>query len=83
MQVNLNILDKKLGKFAEKSRCEKKNFEYELFLNIDGIAKISKVDYYLDGKIIEFNGDFWHANPAFYDSDDILFANTNEKAKDI
>lgn len=27
-------------------------------------------DYFLNGKIIEFNGDFWHANPKMYNEND-------------
>lgn len=30
------------------------------------------VDVLFKNKIIEFNGDFWHANPDFYKSDDIV-----------
>ena len=42
-------------------------------------------DYVLKKRIIEFNGDFWHANPKIYKMDDILsrFNKTYEIAKDI
>ena len=71
-QQLFKALDKKLGKFAKLSRWEKKNFEYELFINQDNINRIIKVDYYLNGKIIEFNGDYWHANPSLYNAESIL-----------
>lgn len=32
-------------------------------------------------KIIEFNGDFWHANPAIYKSDELVY--NNKKASDV
>jgi hypothetical protein len=34
--------------------------------------KIIQVDFKCNNKIIEFNGDFWHANPNQYTNDDIL-----------
>lgn len=42
-------------------------------------------DYWLHYKIIEFNGDFWHANPKIYNENDMLPrpGNTYESAKDI
>ena len=42
-------------------------------------------DYVLGKRIIEFNGDFWHANPAIYGPDDVLemFNKTYEVAKNI
>ena len=63
-------LDNYLGDFALQSRWETKNFEYEFFIDWDGTKRIAKVDYYLNGKIIEFYGDFWHANPAIYTAED-------------
>lgn len=32
-------------------------------------------DIHYQNKIIEFNGDFWHANPKKYDADDIIYRN--------
>ena len=32
-----------------------------------------KVDFVRNNKIIEFNGDFWHANPKYYHEDDLMF----------
>lgn len=59
-------IDNALGDFANTSRWEKKNYEYELFIKLNDISYLIRVDYYLNGKIIEFNGDYWHANPEFY-----------------
>ena len=35
---------------------------------------ICYLDFFVkeSGKVIEFNGDFWHANPSFYKKDDII-----------
>lgn len=35
--------------------------------------KIIKVDFKYKNKIIEFNGDYWHANPKLYSESDTLF----------
>ena len=42
-------------------------------------------DYVLGKHIIEFNGDFWHANPKIYNENDILnrFNKTYDIAKDV
>ena len=42
-------------------------------------------DYFLNGKIIEFNGDFWHANPKIYNENDQLsmFGHEHNIAKNI
>ena len=65
------------------SRWETKNLEHEVFLDIDKIKKIVKVDYYLNGKIIEFNGDFWHANPTIYKAKDIILRPNSQKTTAI
>ena len=78
-------IDYALGNIAIDSRWETKNHEFEAFADIDGIKKLYKVDYFLNGKVIEFNGDFWHANPKFYKVDEMLkmFDNTTIQAKEI
>ena len=43
----------------------------------DGTCRTCRPDYKLNTKIIEFNGDFWHANPLYYKSGD--FVHTNGK----
>jgi len=42
-------------------------------------------DYVLGKHIIEFNGDFWHANPKIYKENDVLtkFNKTYDIAKNI
>ena len=72
-QTLFQTIDKKLGSIGKESRWESKNFEYELYIEDEnGIKRIIKVDYYLNGHIIEFNGDFWHANPRYYAESDKL-----------
>lgn len=72
-QTLFQTIDKKLGSIGKESRWESKNFEYELYIEDEnGIKRIIKVDYYLNGHIIEFNGDFWHANPKYYAESDKL-----------
>ena len=71
----------KLFKGGSVSKGEKLLFEILTFNNIacskqHAILK-SKTNYYVydiisNNKIIEYNGDYWHANPKKYISDDIL-----------
>ena len=53
----------------------------------DKDVKIIKLrpDYMLQNHIIEFNGDFWHANPKMYNATDVLnrFNKTYDIAEDI
>ena len=65
-------IDAKLGNQSIDSRYFEKNYEFEVFVNIDGIRRMVKLDYFLNGKAIEFNGDYWHANPSMYYSDDLI-----------
>lgn len=47
-------------------------------------AKTYSVDFFLDGKIIEVNGDFWHANPSKYIAESILsFPGGKKTAREI
>lgn len=84
-QLLFELIDNKLGIDAEESKWECKNHEFEVFANTDGINHLYKVDYFLNGKIIEFNGDIWHANPKKYKSDDIVVTPGNKTfiAKDV
>jgi len=36
-----------------------------------GYEYLTKVDYCLNNKIIEFNGTYWHADPRRYKSGDV------------
>lgn len=78
-------IDIVLGDFAKESRWELKNHELEVFTEVDGMKKMFKTDYFLKGKVIEFNGDLWHANPNFYGPEDSMkaFDGKESKAKDI
>ena len=55
-------LDRLLGELAEKSVTGYKGPERFVIAN-NGIIF---VDYYLDGKIIEYFGSFWHADPRLF-----------------
>lgn len=70
-QLFKNIDDKYLPA-KQNSWWEIKNHEFELYLDIDGVKYFSKVDFFFDGKIIEFNGDIWHANPQKFKANDKL-----------
>ena len=77
-------IDDELGDFANNSFFFIKNYEAEVEIEINGKKKFAKLDYELNGKVIEFNGDYWHASPKLYKPDDIvLFHFYKRKAKDI
>ena len=78
-------LDTLLGEYGKKSRWETKNFEYEIYVDTPCGKRLKKVDYYLNGKIIEFNGDFWHMNPSIYQPNDTRknFDGTEVIAKEL
>lgn len=60
------------------------NYEYEVYGFEDSV--LSKLDFYdkTINYVIEFNGDFWHANPNRYKADDIIkISNKSFKASDI
>ena len=77
-------IDEKLGDFANDSFFFVKNYETEVEIEINGKKKFAKLDYELNNKVIEFNGDFWHANPKIYHKDDILTLHlVKRRVKDI
>lgn len=79
-------IDEELGNYAKESRWEEKNHEFEVFGELVPEArKVLKVDYFLNGKIIEFNGDVWHANPKIYKAGDIIktYGRVGRKVEDI
>lgn len=46
--------------------------------------KIFKLDFCLGSKTIEFNGDYWHANPKIYKPEDVIrYRNCTKTAKEI
>jgi len=65
------------GKFSGRSKAEIEFYNY-IKENIAPSAKANHsigkyiVDVIVDVKVIEFYGDFWHANPKIYTSDEIL-----------
>lgn len=47
--------------------------EIPIVVELDnGDVKNCFPDYLLNTKIIEFNGDYWHMNPKFYQPDDLI-----------
>ena len=59
----------------------KENIEEKYIFN-DELHKGYLFDFCLNNKLIEFNGDYWHANPKFYGPLSFIKAK-NKKAKDI
>lgn len=75
-----DIIQKRLGNFAIGSRYA----ENEMAINIsfdDGSCRVCYPDYLLHTKIIEFNGDYWHANPKFYSSESEMSFIKNSNAQ--
>lgn len=74
------------AKMAEKVKTGVSSVASSLFDQIDQIASISsvrekvirtddrlyRVDFYHDNKVIEFFGDYWHANPKIYQPNRIM-----------
>ena len=73
-QELFQMLDKKIGKYAiENSFFYLKNYEQEISIDLGNCkSKVFKLDYVLSNKVIEFNGDFWHANPLIYKANDVI-----------
>lgn len=67
-------IDRQIGQHAiDNSFFFLKNHEYEITIHLDnGKSKAVRLDYALGSKAIEFNGDYWHANPLMYKADDVL-----------
>lgn len=61
-------------------------YSEEWFIYDKTAKKITFLDFFLQetGKVIEFNGDYWHANPKIYNENEILkYPDGNKKVKDI
>lgn len=77
------------GEFNGNSKIEKEVFLYikeNLNVNVKANVPINKyiVDIIDDKKIIEFYGDFWHANPIYFKSDDKIKAfSINKTSEEI
>lgn len=73
-------LDAILGSAASNSHFFTKNNETEIEISVDGRKKTAKFDYSINNKVIEFNGDYWHANPLIYDENDIVIEDIRAKS---
>jgi hypothetical protein len=60
-----DIIQQRLGDYAIGSRYGENECSINLYFE-DGTCRVCYPDYLLHTKIIEFNGDYWHANPKFY-----------------
>lgn len=66
-----DIIQKRLGDFAIGSKYGDCEQPINLYFD-DGTCRVCYPDYLLHTKIIEFNGDYWHANPKYYSPDEIM-----------
>lgn len=63
---------------TDKNKCT------ELSLRDNKNKKTYSFDFYYKNVLIEFNGDYWHANPKIYSSDKIFSRHGNKlKITDI
>jgi len=74
-------LDNRISHLNLTTYYHNKNGEFGKGLS--NINRYSKLDFYISeiNLAIEYNGDYWHANPKFYKCSDILY--NNQMAKDI
>ena len=83
----------KSGKYVQSPIANKLFKEIKIKLNInnsieekyifnDKLHKGYLFDFCLNNKLIEFNGDYWHANPIFYGPKSFIKAK-NKKAEEI
>lgn len=84
-QELFEMIDNSIGEKAQTSKWLTKNGEAEIEVEIDGNKKWVRPDYLLNNRIIEFNGDYWHANPKFHNAEDTIsgFRKIAIIAKDI
>jgi hypothetical protein len=72
----MNKLEFKVAKYLDEKNIE---WEYERYFEIEN--SFVKPDFIINNSIVlECFGDYWHANPEIYSSDDILYS--NKKASD-
>ena len=75
-----SAVDKKIGILNGESM----HGMMEIPLNVafpDGKCRVCFPDYVLGKKIIEFNGDYWHANPKIYPPDTNMESVTSNSSK--
>lgn len=80
-QLFFKELDEKIAHLNLSIYYHSKNGEFGKLLT--SINKYCKLDFYIKelNLTIEYNGDYWHANPKFYKSTDLLY--NNKRAKEI
>lgn len=81
-QVLFKQLDEYDPILKAKSKYGDKNGELHIKINNDTAVKNYYADYAFFNKIIEFNGDVWHANPKKYNADDFITIK-NQTVKEI
>lgn len=64
-----DIIQTRLGDFAIGSKYGDNEIPINLYFE-DNTCRLCYPDYLLHTKIIEFNGDYWHANPKYYSAGD-------------
>ena len=68
--------DRERFMFGAKEKIIKDEETHSFFYPVDFFDTVSN-------KIIEFNGDYWHANPEMFEADDVLSLSRNQIAKNI
>lgn len=71
-QKLFTTLDECSDELKEKSKWETKNGEQIVIIESQEGIKSYRLDFLYKNKVIEFNGDYWHANPLFYNKEDII-----------
>lgn len=83
-KISIECFDAMIEHLPKDSSIFYNNNEWFLFNIFESSKKIFFYDFRYRYKIIEFNGDFWHANPNFYKSDYIFkFADKIITSKEI
>lgn len=62
--------------------ASKSGNEFSLTIEIDGQKRLCHVDFILGKKVIEFYGEFYHADPRRYLDTDVIFGRTAKEVRD-
>ena len=65
-------IDNRFEVAKARSRYAMKGREVGVTYREGDIIRNAILDYCLDNRVIEFNGDYYHANPSLYDADDYI-----------
>lgn len=65
-------IDNRFEVAKARSRYAMKGGEVGVTYREGDIIRNAILDYCLDNRVIEFNGDYYHANPSLYDADDYI-----------